>query len=257
MLLTNEKNSIVYVVLNRPEVRNAFHPGMIAEITETFLKLSKRKDLRAIVLRGAGKAFCAGADLNWMKEMVNYNSKENQKDSYRLFDMFNAVWSCELPVIGEIHGAAFGGALGLIACCDYVIAEEKTQLCFSEVKLGISPAVISHFILKKCSQGVVLPLMLSGKVFSPQEVQYSGLIHTVTTELDIETQVEKTCSLFRDAGKEAVRETKKLVRKMGSLNLGAAKKESAKIISERRISAEGQEGLKSYLEKRSPSWKKS
>ena len=256
MLLQKEQNSIAYVALNRPESRNSFHPELIAEITNAFVSLSKRKDIRAIVLRGVGKVFCAGADLNWMKEMAEYGPKENKRDSDRLFAMFQAIWNCPHPVIAEVHGAAFGGALGLMACCDYVIAEEKTQMCFSEVKLGIVPAVISHFIMQKCAQGAILPLMMSGKVFSPQEARYSGLVHVVVNDLDIETEVEKACALFLAAGHEAVQETKKLARKVGSLAVSAAKKETGKIICERRSSDEGREGIRSFLEKRSPSWKK-
>ena len=122
-----EMDHVAYVKLNRPDVRNAFNPQMISEITATFESLEGRKDLRAIVLQGEGKSFCAGADLNWMKEMVNFSFAQNQEDSLKLFEMFESIAQCSLPVIGMIHGAAFGGALGLVAVCDEVIAEEGTQ----------------------------------------------------------------------------------------------------------------------------------
>lgn len=255
MLKLHEENLIATVTLDRPDVRNAFHPEMIKQITKTFAQLSKRKDLRAVVLRGEGKAFCAGADLNWMKEMVKYSFKKNQADSHQLFEMFAAIANCPLPVIGVVHGAAFGGALGLIAACDYVIAEEKTQMCFSEVKLGIAPAVISYFVGKKCPQGIVLPLMLTGKVFSPAEVLGAGLVHEVASESQLSEKLSQAVKYFREAGPEAVRATKKLVKEVAGLTAASAKTKTGKVIAERRVSKEGQEGLTGFLEKRSPSWK--
>ncbi len=154
------------VKLNRPEVKNAFHPEMIAEITAAFTEFNMDSKIKAVVIAGEGSVFCAGADLNWMQEMIKYSLAENQKDSEKLWQMFEAIQVCERPVIGIVHGAVFGGALGLMACCDYVFAEEKTQFCFSEVKLGLVPAVISSFVLKKVPDAFVRPLMLSAEVRS-------------------------------------------------------------------------------------------
>jgi methylglutaconyl-CoA hydratase len=254
-LRVKEEKNVAYVTLDRPDVRNAFHPEMIQKLTEAFRNFSQRTDLRAIVLAGEGKAFCAGADLNWMKSMVHYTKAQNQEDSEKLFQMFGAIWSCPVPVVGYVHGAAFGGALGLIAACDYVIAEEKTQLCFSEVKLGIAPAVISAFILKKCAPGVVSHLMISGKVFAPKEVLGSGLVHESVNESQMPAALKQWLENLMAAGPEAVRETKKLIRKLTEGSLAAAQAETCRVIAERRVSTEGQEGLKSFLEKRSPSWK--
>ncbi len=255
MLKVTEENSLALVSLDRPDVRNAFHPEMIQKLTETFQALSARNDLRAIVLSGEGKAFCAGADLNWMKSMVDYTMAQNLQDSEKLFQMFEAIWNCPVPVIGVVHGAAFGGALGLIAVCDHVIAEEKTQMCFSEVKLGLAPAVISAFILQKCAPGPVSHLMISGKVFGPQEVLGAGLVHEIVPEAHLASTLAKAVQNYEIAGPDAVRETKKLIRRVSGLDWQGIKAETCRVISERRISTEGQEGLKSFLEKRSPSWK--
>lgn len=256
MIRVEEKNFVATVWLNRPDVRNAFHPEMIRKITETFRKLGDNKKLRAIVLRGEGKVFCAGADLGWMQDMVKYNLEQNQKDSLELFGMFETIYRCEVPVVGVVHGAAFGGALGLVACCDTVIVEEKTQMCFSEVKLGIAPAVISTFILKKVALGVIAPLMLTGVVFSPSDVSGAGLIHHVVPQSGLEAQLQKIISLLSDVGPEAVRETKKLIQNLNLESWDQAKGLVSQVIAERRVSDEGQEGLKSFLEKRSPNWKK-
>lgn len=254
-IVVTELDHVAYVKLSRAEVRNAFNPEMIAEITAVFKSFNSRKDLKAIVLAGDGKSFCAGADLNWMKEMVNYSFEENKKDSLKLFEMFEAISDCELPVIGQVHGAAFGGALGLVAVCDEVIAEEATQFCFSEVKLGIAPAVISAFVQKKAVAGKVRPLMLSGVVFNAHIAQQAGLVTDVVTNGEAHIAVQKILSSYLAAGPEAVRETKKMLNKISSMNWQEQKDLTTEVIAQRRASAEGQEGLKSFLGKREPSWR--
>jgi methylglutaconyl-CoA hydratase len=251
--LTEEK-SIAFVSLSRPEVRNAFNPKMITEIRDTFIHLSHRQDLRAIVFRGEGKVFCAGGDLGWMKDMINYSPEENKQDANQLFEMFESIYNCHVPVIGIVHGAAFGGALGLVACCDYVISEEKTQFCFSEVKLGLAPAVISAFVLKKCSMGHIGHLMLTGQVFTATEAKFSGLVHEICDEEALPDRLEVALGWMHQVGPEAVRATKSLVHRIPELSWEDAKDEAAETISERRVSAEGQEGLRSFLEKRKCSW---
>ncbi|WP_295906256.1 enoyl-CoA hydratase-related protein [uncultured Bdellovibrio sp.] len=250
-----EMNQVAYVKLNRPEVRNAFNPEMIEELTKTFRDLNARKDLRAIVLQGEGKAFCAGADLNWMKEMVNFSFEQNREDSLKLFNMFETMANCMLPIVGQIHGAAFGGALGLLAICDEVIAEEGTQFCFSEVKLGIAPAVISAFVNRKAVAGKVRPLMLSGVVFNPHIAQQAGLVTEVVPAGEGHTAVQKVLHNYLQCGPEAVRETKKLLNDLPFMTWSQQRDNTTILIAERRASAEGQEGLKSFLEKREPSWR--
>ncbi|QLY25177.1 enoyl-CoA hydratase-related protein [Bdellovibrio sp. KM01] len=252
---TVEMDHVAYVKLNRPDVRNAFNPEMISEITETFHQLANRTDLRAIVLQGEGKSFCAGADLNWMREMVNFSYHQNREDSLRLFSMFETIAKCSLPVIGLVHGAAFGGALGLVAVCDEVIAEEGTQFCFSEVKLGIAPAVISAFVQRKAVAGKVRPLMLSGVVFNPQVAQQAGLVTDVCPAGEGHNVLQKVLGNYKQGGPEAVRETKKLLNDIANMTWEQQRDRTTHLIAERRASDEGQEGLKSFLEKREPSWR--
>jgi methylglutaconyl-CoA hydratase len=251
-----EMDHVAYVKLHRPDMRNAFNTEMIDEITRTFQDFEKRQDLRAVTLSGEGKAFCAGADLNWMKEMVNYSLEENRRDSLKLFAMFEAIANCSLPVLGLVHGGAFGGALGLIACCDHVIAEEGMQFCFSEVKLGIAPAVISSFVYKKCTPGHVRHLMMSGAVFGTQEAYAAGLIHVLTPQGQGHTALQALVKQYQQCGPEAVRSTKKLLNEISGLDWKGQKERTTRLIAERRVSAEGQEGLKAFLEKREPSWRK-
>lgn len=255
MLEVKEKNSILSIQIQRPEVRNAFNPELIAQITESFEQASLRKDIRLAVLSGQGKVFCAGADLNWMRSMVQFSQEENQKDSLKLFDMFEAIRDCPFPVLTQVQGAAFGGALGLIAASDYVIADQKTQFCFSEVKLGIAPAVISAFVLEKCSQAHVSPMMISGKVFGSEDAIRMGLVHEVVDSSQLEGATQKVIDGFLACGPQALRETKSLVRKVSLLSWEQARIETASVIAKLRTSPEGQEGLKSFLEKREASWR--
>lgn len=250
-----ELEHVAYVKLNRPDVRNAFNPEMITEITQIFQSLDKREDIRAVALQGEGKSFCAGADLNWMQEMVNFSFGQNIEDSKKLFAMFEAIAKCSLPVVGLIHGAAFGGALGLVAVCDEVIAEENTQFCFSEVKLGIAPAVISSFVNKKVLLGKVRPWMLSGLIFSAQQALSAGLVSDVVPVGDGHLVLQKVLHNYKQCGPQAVRETKKLLNELSRLNWDEQRERTTQLIAERRSSIEGQEGLKSFLEKREPSWR--
>lgn len=252
-----EKNNVVTVSLNRPDVRNAFNPEMIQELTTCFKNLNSKTDISAVVLRGEGKSFCAGADLSWMKDMVQFSLAQNKKDSEELMAMFQAIYDCSAPVIGVAHGAAFGGALGLLACCDYVLCEEKTQMCFSEVRLGLAPAVISAFVLKKCTPGVVNPLMISGRVFTAPEAQMAGLVHAIVDEESLPDKLESALGWFKEAGPQAVRATKKLTQTLPQQTWAQQKETVTQLISELRVGAEGQEGLRGFLEKRNPSWRKS
>ena len=236
------------VSLNRPDVKNAFHPDMIAELTAYFESLKQNSNLKAVILRGEGTAFCAGADLNWMKSMVDYSFEENMLDSKKLWQMFDAVQSCPVPVIAVAHGAVFGGALGILACCDYVYAEEKTKFCFSEVKLGLSPAVISDFITRKIQDAYVRPLMLSAEVFSTSTALRIGLAHK---NFSGQINLDDVAGTFAANGVEAMRETKKLLNALTATGVFSERQHlTAKTISERRMSVEGQERLKKFLTKK-------
>lgn len=241
-------SEIQVVSLNRPEAKNAFHPEMIDEITDTFFRLASDSKIKAIILKGEGTAFCAGADLNWMKEMVKYNFEQNVKDSKKLWDMFDSIAQCPIPVIGVLHGAVYGGALGLAACCDYVIAESKTQFCFSEVKLGLAPAVISSFVFRKVADGFARPLMLSAEVFGTDTGQRMGLVHLISTAFESwPDEIRK----FSGNGLEAMRETKKLLNQITERpSWDDQERLTTRVISERRVSAEAQARLKKFIDKK-------
>lgn len=252
-----ENGPIQKVELHRPEVRNAFHPDMIGEITKIFKFISKNKSTRAVVLSGAGSSFCAGADLDWMKSMAKYSQAENVRDSQKLYEMFMVVRDCPVPVVGKIHGHAMGGALGLVSVCDMAVAMENTQFCFSEVKLGLSPAVISAFVKDKMYASDVQRYVLTAEVFSAQQACKSGLIQAVASnDRELEEQAEKWLESICSNGPQAVIATKKLLRQVRGLTTEAKLKSyTTRLIAALRVSKEGQEGLKSFFEKRKASWR--
>lgn len=242
------------VSLNRPEKRNAFHPGMIKEITKAFKEIAKDSKVRAVLLTGEGQSFCSGGDLEWMKSMASYTFAQNVKDAKELYAMYWAIRTCPVPVIGKVFGHCFGGGAGLNAVCDIVAAEEQTQFSFSEVKWGLVPAVISPFVVERATQAFVRETFLTAKVFGVLEAMHGGLINFTGAMDDVDRYIENTFKTILAAAPEAVRETKKLHQSYSSINWKKVEPQVTKLIAKRRVSAEGQKGLKAFLEKQSPKW---
>ena len=249
-------SAVQIVSLNRPEVHNAFNAEMIEELTQTFLGVSQDKSIRAVVLRGEGKSFCAGGDLNWMKSMAAFSYEENIKDSQALFSMFEAAAHCPVPVIGRVHGSVFGGGLGLVAICDIVAAARDTKFCFSEAKIGLAPAVISPFVLKKIQHSRGRQMMLTAQVFDEMQALEMGLIHFSGPEEEVDDFIQSQVDFISANGPEAVCAAKHLLDFVPSHSWSDVRSETTKTIAERRVSAEGQEGMKAFFEKRKPNWKK-
>lgn len=252
MLEVKSENEVLYVKLNRPELHNAFNPEMISELTKVFTKQAPQH--RAVVLSGNGKSFCAGADLNWMQSMVKYTKAQNKADSLKLHAMFSAIQNCPVPVLTKIHGNVFAGGLGLVAASDIVIAESSTQFCFSEPKLGLVPAVISHFVSLKMNPAQMREVFLTAEVFGSTYAQHSGLVHFVGDTQACENYVKQKITHILKCGPKAVVETKKLLNALPNMNAAKRKNHTTQLIASVRVSAEGQEGLKSFLEKRKPKW---
>ena len=256
-LLIKNENDVLRVTLNRPNVHNAFNPEMIAELTRLFKSTQKDTKIRALVLSGAGQSFCAGGDLNWMKSMADFTLKQNRADSKKLADMFEAAFLCPVPVIGNIHGSVMGGGVGLVAICDLAAADPGTKFSLSEVKLGLVPSVISPYVLRKIPESQARGLMLTAEIFSAEKAFQVGLLHKVGGESERHEFIEFQLKLIRGNGPEAVRATKGLIQKIKTSNFKQAQDLTIKTIAARRVSKEGQEGMKAFFEKRSPSWKKS
>jgi methylglutaconyl-CoA hydratase len=255
-LKIEKRGRALTISLNRPDVRNAFHPTMIGELTEAFKGASAQMDLSVVILRGEGKSFCSGADLGYMQSMAGFSFEENKADSNKLFGMFQALRDCPHPVIGRVHGHVMGGALGLLAQCDLAAGVDGTQFCFSEVRLGLAPAVISPFVLEKMLPHEARRYMLTAEVFDTAVAKASGLLNFVGSETEVDRFVESVSKTLSHNGPEGVRATKALIRSFGEIPDWNRRQElTTTVISERRVSGEGQEGLKAFLEKRTPSWK--
>jgi methylglutaconyl-CoA hydratase len=247
---------ITDVILNRPEVHNAMNDIMIAELTEAFNSFGEISKSRVVVLRGNGKSFCAGADLNYMKSIAGFGFDENIKDGQKLAALFKAIYDCPIPTVALVHGAAFGGANGLLAACDIVIAEENTTFAFSEVKLGIAPATIAPFVIKRIGEFGAKELMMTGKRFKAAEAEKWHLINHAVKENLLEKKLQSTINQLLSSAPEAVRETKKLIGEVvdeGNISQKLIDS-TVKKIAELRASREGQEGMASFLEKRKPDW---
>jgi methylglutaconyl-CoA hydratase len=250
--ILEKENGVKEVWLNRPELHNAFNAELIEEMISAFESF---RNERLIILSGKGSSFCAGADLNWMKDMKNYSKDENFRDSKRLARMFSSINDCDVPVLGRVNGHALGGGVGLVSVCDFVISVAEATMGFTEVRLGLIPAVISPYCIAKVGESYARAWMLSGERFSAEEAKRMGLVHEICTQNNLDIKVEEFKKRFLSAGPEAAKEAKKLIRGVMK-NLKSSEDFTCQMISERRISSEGQEGMRALLEKDKPAWMK-
>lgn len=249
------KGNVVRVTLNRPEVHNAFNDAVIKELTDIFSSLDKDPKVRVVVLSAKGKSFCAGGDLNWMKSTLDYSHKENIEDAKKLGVMFKVIDECSKPVIGRVHGTAIGGGVGLVSVCDICVALEGAKFSLSEVKLGLLPAVISPFVMKRIIPGEARRYFLTSERFSASEAKRIGLIsEVVTSEEELDKKINEWIDSILKGGPEAVSLCKKMIHEVPRMDLDKAIDEMAKGLADRRVSKEGQEGMKAFFEKRLPNW---
>jgi methylglutaconyl-CoA hydratase len=251
----SKKNGTFIVSLNRPEVHNAMNELLMTELTNCFKELSSDNTVKTIVLTGKGKSFCAGADLNWMKSMVNYSKEENIKDSRLLLDLYETIYSCPKPVIGRINGHAFGGGLGLIAVCDITISLPGLKFAFSETNLGIIPSVISTYVSPRVNPASMRRLFITGERFDSIVARDIGLIDFVVKPEEFDSKVEYYIEQLRSSGPIAMNEVKNLIKNLQEMHIEKYKEFTVEKISELRISEEGQEGINAFLEKRKPKWR--
>jgi len=253
-LLVDLDDGILTITLNRPDVHNAFNDELIGEAIDLFSSLDENV-VRAVVLKGTGKNFCAGADLNWMSRMVAYSREENVRDSSLLAKMYSLMNECPVPMIGRVQGAAIGGGVGLVSVCDIVIAQRETQFGLSEVKLGILPAVISPYVIAKIGPSHARALFLTGERFGAERALQIGLVHRVVdTKEELDAAVYETVTQLKTSGPQAVRECKKLIAHVASHDLADAIPYTIDAIATRRTSEEGQEGMQAFLRKELAPW---
>jgi methylglutaconyl-CoA hydratase len=246
---------VATVTLDRPDVRNAFNEATIAELALAFDELGRDEDVRAIVLAANGSAFCAGGDLNWMKQMAGYSDAENRADAARLADMLRTIYLCPKPVVARIQGDCYAGGMGLVAACDIAVAVDEANFCLSEVKLGLIPATISPYVIKAMGENAARRYFLTAERFSAREAHRIGFVHEVVPAADLDAAVAAIIKALVGNSPNAVKEAKVLVRDVvGRPVDNALLADSAERIAAIRASTEGREGVASFLEKRKPSW---
>ena len=256
MIEIQHNGPVATVTLNRPESHNAFNPEMIQALTAAFKSLGERDEVRVIVLTGNGRSFCAGADLATMRATADFSFEENLADGQAIFDLMLAVDSCPKAVVGRINGAAIGGGAGLVACCDIAIAVERAKFAFSEVRLGIVPAVISPFVVAKIGVANSRELFLTGERFLAPRAAHIGLVQHVVAEEALDEKVNERIDQLLMAAPGAQTDAKKLIRTVAHQEKVAMRDYTADLIAQRRAGKEGREGMSAFLEKRRPNWQR-
>ncbi len=255
-LIVEKRNTVATVTLNRPEVRNAFDDVLIANLTKTFLDLEKDDSVRVVVLAGAGKAFCAGADLNWMKRMAGYGYEQNLADAKALAAMLKTLDRMSKPTVARVHGPAYAGGVGLVAACDIAIGSQEAEFCLTEVKLGLSPATIGPYVVRAIGERASRRYFLTGERFEALEAQRLGLLSMVSPAQRLDADIDGIVQHLLQGGPKAQEKIKDLI---GAVSRGgpvtdAVIDDTASRIAEIRVSPEGREGIASFLDKRKPAW---
>ena len=245
---------IARITFCRPKVHNAFNSDMIRELTALFTELREKKNLRVVILTGEGKSYCAGADLNWMRAVVNYSYEQNLKESLELAALFHLIYEFPLPVIGMINGAAIGGGTGFVAVTDIAIAADTAIFSFSEVKIGVVPACISPYVVKRVGEGRAREFFLTGERLTSARALEAGLINRSVAPDQLEAEVDKMVQQILSSGPDAIGVCKELLHRIADMDMDACEKYTAEVIANLRKSPEGQEGMDAFLNKRKPKW---
>ncbi len=251
-IAVSQEGAVLTVALNRPEVHNALTPTMIKELTAVFQSIPE--NVRVVVLTGNGRSFCAGADLSFMRAAADYTFAENVQDGEAIFDLMLMVDQCPRPVIGRVNGAAIGGGVGLVSCCDIVVAVDRAKFGFSEARLGIVPAVISPFVLAKIGANNARELFLSGERFDAAYAQRIGLVNHVVVEEELDTAVNERLEQLLQAAPGAQAAAKELIRQVSHQPKEKMREYTTNLIARLRDSDEGREGMSAFLQKRKPWW---
>ncbi len=244
----------VWVTLSRDDVRNAFNGQMLADLLDAFAAAPKVAGGRVVVLTGVGSAFCAGADLSWMRAVRDFTYEQNLAESMDVAAVMRRIYDCPLPTIARVNGPAIGGGAGLVACCDLAVASESARFSLSEVKLGLIPSCISPYVIRKIGEGNARELFLTGERISAEKARAIGLVNEVAKEGELDVVVAKWVNQLVTSGPVAVAKCKELIRNVPRMDLDEAGPYTAEMIAKMRVSDEGQEGMAAFLEKRKPKW---
>ncbi len=248
------KERVARVTLNRPEVHNAFNDTMLRELIAIFKKISKDKNIRVVIITGNGKSFCAGADINWMKKMMNYTYEENIEDSNKISECMYALYTLPQPTIARVNGAAIGGGMGFVGASDIVIAADTAKFSLSEVKIGLVPACISPYVIRKTGEGGCREFFITGERLTAEKALKAGLVNRAVPIKKLDEAVGEVVNKLLSSGPNAIATCKELLRNVPQMSLDEARKYTVEVIAKLRVSEEGQEGMNAFLEKRKPRW---
>ncbi len=245
---------VAQVSFCRPEIHNAFNDTLIFEMTDLFKSIKENKDIRVVVLTGEGKSFCAGADLNWMRRVKDYSFEKNLEESLALADLFYLIYSLPVPVIGRINGAAIGGGTGFVSVCDIAVAAESAKFSFSEVKIGVVPACIGPYVIKKIGEGKAREFFISGERLKAEDAYRIGLVNRWYPDDQLDAEIDKLVKTILSSGPNAIVMAKELISNAPLMKPDEFKPYTAEMIAKLRKSDEGQEGMDAFLNKRKPNW---
>jgi len=259
VLTETDDRGIATLSLNRPDVHNAFDDALIGRLTESLLEINGRSDIQAVVLTGTGRSFSAGADMNWMRSMADYGEEENLEDALKLAELMSVLNGLRKPTVARVNGPAFGGGIGLVACCDIVIADIGARFALTEVRLGLVPAIISPYVIDAIGVRQARRFFLTGEQITAERAEQIGLVHEIAPAGQLDTAVEDQIRMLLGNGPIAMRECKELIHMVDGHVLSAdtvLRRRTAELIAQLRVSEEGQEGLAAFLEKRRPVWRR-
>jgi methylglutaconyl-CoA hydratase len=255
LIISEPSHHIAQITLSRPDVRNAFNDEVIAELTQAFTQLGARDDVRCIVLAAEGTAFCAGADLNWMRKMADYSRDENLADAAHLAEMLRVIYACPKPVVARVQGDVVAGGMGLVAACDMAVSVDTAHYCLSEVKLGLIPATISPYVVRAMSARAAHRYFLTAERFTATEALRIGFVHDVVAAIELDAKVAEITAALCSASPDAVKACKKLLHDVAGKDISQPLiAQTVAGIADIRSSALGKEGVSSFLQKRKPSW---
>jgi len=251
-----KEEKIARVCFNRPDVHNAFDSAMIRELDDVFDKIGVNKSIRVVILTGNGKSFCAGADINWLREIIDYSFEQNLEESLELAEILYKIYVLPKPTIAMVNGAAIGGGTGFLSVCDIAVASEESKFGLSELKIGLVPAAISPYVIRRIGEKNAREYFLTGERISAQKAFEIGLVNKVVAHEKLRETVDETAKNLLTSGPEATATCKELIYRVPRMNSEEVKTYTARVIANLRVSEEGQEGMSAFLEKRKPSWTK-
>jgi len=253
-IIVDISNKIANITLNRPEVHNAFNNELINDLYDIFEQLKQNYDIRVIVITGNGKSFCAGADLNWMKSVINYSYEQNYQESLKLAKLMYLIFTHPKPIIAKINGTAIGGGVGLMSVCDILIASENAKFGLSEVKLGLVPAAISPFVMSRIGEAWARELFVTGERITANRAEEINLVNKVVPQSELDNAVNEKVEMILKNGPDAIKTVKEMIFQVTQVKFPEIQEYTAKLIANLRLSKEGQEGMNAFLEKRKPNW---